>query len=396
MIYCPCLSVAKGKHGTSVRSTADKGIVHTVYHGKALRSGMSALATSCLRSLAEDGQLVGVWHVVDVGVNIIRHGNAAIPVCPRAPAVVQYGGKEGVSLVVPPVCLRLGVDTSTAFAIEQFAAILLIIHQRRPVIGIFPLVVLVLKRQHPHVLTHGRSGATCKVQVHGTSHLGTALPYPTVALQHCRLHLHKVYAWQVGRIAILVHRPLKVQFARGAVVWLVVGISPWIGILHEVGTVAVLVHGIRRKTHAREGKRLLALLPLGPVVLPMVGIHCQIALATLAVRPADVGIVRHGRVGNGSWRMPLRSHVVCHRIVSPCSRLAILASCQFIPLVVGHAVAIVVMAHKHQCRFARTALPGITAIGMIGVAQYLQVIEPRTVLHHVVETKHHITAKGTQ
>ena len=234
------------------------------------------------------------------------------------------------------------------------------------------------------------------MQVHGTSHLGTALPYPTVALQHCRLHLHKVYAWQVGRVALLVHRPLKVQFARGAVVWLVVGISPGIGILHEIRSVSALVHGIRCKAHTSEGQGLLPLQPLGPVVLPMVGIHCQIALATLAVRPSDIGIVRYGRVGNGSWRMPLRSHVVCHRIVSPCARLAILASSQFIPLVVGHTVAIVVMAHKHQCRFARTALPYIPAIGMVGVAQYLQVIEPSTVLHHVVETKHHIAAKSTQ
>ena len=357
---------------------------------------MSALGTSCLRSLAEDGQLVGVWNVVQIGVNIIRYGNAAVPVCPRAPTVVQHGRQEGIPLVVPAVCLCLVVHARTTLAVEQFAAILPVVHQRRPVIGFLSLVVLVLKRQHPHVLPHGRSGATGKVQVHGTSHLGTALPYPTVALQHGRLHLHKVYACQVGRIALLVHRPLKVQFARGAVVGLIVGIPPGIGILHEIRSVSALVHGIRCKAHTSESQGLLPLQPLGPVVLPMVGIHCQIALSTLAVRPADVGIVRHGRVGNGSWRMPLRSHVVCHRIVSPCSRLAILASCQFIPLVVGYAVAIVVMAHKHQCRFARTALPCIPAIGMVGVAQYLQVIEPRTVLHHVVETEHHITAKGTQ
>jgi len=237
------------------------------------------------------------------------------------------------------------------------------------------------------------------MQVLGTRQFGGGLAQPAAGLVLGGIDAHEIYAGQVDVVAVGIHRPVDVERDEvGGVVGVVVHIAPVEGIEHVVGAHARLVLAVVGQAGAREGDAVTE--PAGVVVLLVVDILDDIAVAAVVVAPPDIG-----GVGDGGEFLRGRGHMVGVRaivgdlVVVTGVGVAVGTTCQFVPLVVGQPVLVAVERDHDDAGFAAAtlALLGVrVGIGIEGVAEYLKVALPVDIHHTVVEAESDVSAEAAE
>lgn len=199
--------------------------------------------------------------------------------------------------------------------------------------------------------------------------------------------------------AVVVYRPVNVERDEvGGVVGVVVHIAPVEGIEHVVGAHARLVLAVVGQAGACEGDAVTE--PTGVVVLLVVDILDDIAVAAVVVAPMDIG-----GVGEGGEFLRGRGHMVGVRtivgdlVVVLGIGMAVCTACQFVPLVVGQPVLVAVERDHDYAGFAAAALAFLgvrVGVGIESVAEYFEVALPVDIHHTVVETESDVPAEAAE
>ena len=173
---------------------------------------------------------------------------------------------------------------------------------------------------------------------------------------------------------------------------MIVYIAPVVAVQDVVGADTAAVDGVGSQAAAVERKCLLRY-PFGPVLAVVEYVVGDVSRCAGIVFPRDVVQIVECAV---FYRLGIGvGPAVSNSVVVECFGRIVLAAGQFVPWVIGDAVAIGVVAHHHYARLGAAA-------AVFGVGGFIEAVAPDAevvagkVDHGVVKGKGHVTAVGAE
>ena len=176
---------------------------------------------------------------------------------------------------------------------------------------------------------------------------------------------------------------------------MVVDISPGIAVEHIICARAADVFTVGCEQRTLETESVVRD-PAGEIILVVEYVFRKVACRAFAVGPADVIEIVDAVVVIGCYFPVGIRPVVSQRVVVSCLGRTVFASFQFIPFVIGNAVAVRVVAYHHYTGFRRTTF-------FIRIRQFVEAVPPYAEIrltghvdNRVVESESHITAVASE